>query len=112
MLAAAIRLYFDENMSSTVVEEPRKRGMDVITVQELGVLGDTDINHLSRATTMGCVLCTQDEDFLQLASQDIEHTGIVFGRQLKHGIGDWVKGLELICAVYTPEDMHNHVEYL
>jgi hypothetical protein len=30
----------------------------------------------------------------------------------KHWIGDWVKGLELIHAVYTADEMQNHVEYL
>jgi len=61
---------------------------------------------------MGYVLCTQDTDYLIMDSQGVDHTGIVFGNQGTHSIGDWVNGLELICTVYTPEDMLNHVEYL
>jgi hypothetical protein len=45
-------------------------------------------------------------------AQNIPHAGIVFGTLEKNSIGDWVNGLELICNVYTSEDMQNHVEYL
>jgi hypothetical protein len=61
---------------------------------------------------MGYVLCTHDEDFLQLAASGVEHAGIVKGVQIKHSIGEWVKGLVLIHAVYSAEEMKNHVEYL
>jgi hypothetical protein len=61
---------------------------------------------------MGRVLVTSDTDFLVMASEGTEHAGIVFGVQENLSIGDWVNGLELIAAVYTPEDMLNHVEYL
>ncbi len=65
-----------------------------------------------RATRMGFVLCTYDSDYIELASTGIEHAGIIKGDAEKHWIGEWVKGLELIHAVYTPDEMHNHVEYL
>ena len=48
----------------------------------------------------------------KMASSGIQHAGIIFGIQTDHGIGDWVKALELICLVYTADDMKNHVEYL
>lgn len=58
------------------------------------------------------MLVTSDTDFLIMVADGAEHMGIVFGVQDDHSIGDWVNGLELICAVYTPDDMKNHVEYL
>lgn len=61
---------------------------------------------------MGRVLCTYDDDFTKLAAEGVEHAGIVLGQMERHDIGDWVKGLELICAVYSAQDMINHVEYL
>lgn len=112
MSQAAISLYLDENLSPTIASQLRRHGITVYTVQELKVLGDSDVNHLARATEMGCVLCTHDTDYLVLAGEGIEHAGIVFGNQIQHSIGDWVKGLILVHAVYTPEDMKNHVEYL
>lgn len=111
-MAADISLYLDEHLSPTIAKQLRRRGIQVYTLQELGTLGDSDENHLSRATGLNCVLCTCDEDYLVLAAEGVEHAGIVFGNQFKHGIGDWVKGLALICAVYSAEDMRNHVEYL
>jgi len=51
-------------------------------------------------------------DFVQLASDGFQHAGIVLGQQEAHGIGTWVKFLELMHSVYTPDDMVNIVEYL
>jgi hypothetical protein len=102
----------DENLSPRIAEQLHRRGIDMVTVQELGLRGDTDENHLVRATQLERVLVTSDTDFLRMASAGIEHAGIVFGVQEDHNIGDWVTKLELICFVYTPEDMVNHVEYL
>ncbi len=61
---------------------------------------------------MGYVLCTHDADYVALASEGFEHAGMVFGQPEKHWIGEWVKGLELIHAVYTADEMRNRVEYL
>jgi len=110
--AAVIRLYLDENLSPKIAHQLQRRGIDVITAHDVDALGDTDENHLQRATNLGRVLCTHDADYLILSSSGVEHTGIVYGIQEKHRIGDWVNGLELICSVYTPQDMLNHVEYL
>ncbi len=61
---------------------------------------------------MGYVLCTYDSDYVDLANAGTEHAGIVKGVERKHRIGDWVRGLELICSIYTSDDMINHIEYL
>ena len=111
-MAAAISLYLDENLTPKIAVQLRRRGINVVTVRELGLLGDTDENHLARSTMMGCTLVTTDTDYLVLAASGIKHTGIIFGEQEEHNIGDWVKALELICLVYTSDEMMNHVEYL
>lgn len=64
-----IRYYLDENMSPEIAEQLRRDGIDAISVRELGTLGDPDEDHLQRAAIMGRVLCTQDADFLRLASE-------------------------------------------
>ena len=111
-MAAAISLYLDENLTPKIAAQLRQKGIDVVTVADLGLTGDTDVNHLVRATEMGRVLVTADTDFLRLAAGGMEHAGIVFGIQEDNTIGDWVKALELVCFVYTSDDMKNHVEYL
>ena len=61
---------------------------------------------------MGRVLVTSHTDFLKMSAAGVAHAGIAYGVQDANSIGDWVTKLELICFVYTPEDMVNHVEYL
>ncbi len=111
-MGSAIRLYFDENVDVEVATQMRERGVEVATVRDLGLLGDTDENHLKRATRMGYVLCTHDIDYLRLNAERVEHSGIVIYVSRHPSIGDWVRGLELICGTLTAEEMRNHVEYL
>lgn len=100
-----ISLYIDENLTPEIANQLRLRGIDAVSVRDLGLLGDSDDNHLATATAMSRVLVTSDTDFLVLESQGIEHAGIILGVQEDHSLGDWVKGLELICFVYEAEDM-------
>jgi hypothetical protein len=111
-LAGEIRLYFDESVETAVAEQMKQRGIDAVTVRDLGLRGDTDINHLRRASEMGRVLCTYDTDFLRLHADGHAHTGIAFAFHDRTTYGDWVRGLELICGVLSADDKKNHVEYL
>jgi hypothetical protein len=107
-----LRFYLDENVPVEVAHQLQLRGIEAVTVRDLGLSGDTDINHLQRAAEMGYVLCTYDADFIQLASEGMHHAGIVFGQAEAHHIGTWVKYLALMHAVYLPNDMLDWVEYL
>ncbi|MBX3012750.1 MAG: DUF5615 family PIN-like protein [Caldilineaceae bacterium] len=111
-MATPLRFYLDENVPIAVARQLQSRGIDVVTVRDLGLLGAADETHLANATRMRCVLCTYDIDYLQLVSGGVEHTGIVFAQQDTHYIGDWVNWLTLMHAVYSQEELHNHVEYL
>jgi hypothetical protein len=111
-LEAAIRLYLDENLSPKVTEQLKLRGSDAVCARDLRKLGDSDENHLARATKLGRDLVTSDVDFLRLASEGIDHAGIIFGVQSDHALGDWVKKLELLCFIYSSTEFENHVEYL
>lgn len=90
-MEAGIRFYLDENVPIAVSTQLRRRGIEAATVRDLDLLGDSDLNHLERATAMGYVLCTHDADYVEMAAQGATHAGIVFGQQHKHGIGDWVR---------------------
>lgn len=112
MSEAAIRYYLDENVPVAIASQLKRRGIEAVTVRDLGYLGDTDTNHLERATRLGFILCTHDADFVELAVTGSEHTGIVFGQQHIHSIGDWVRFLELLHGVYAPQEMQNRIEYV
>ena len=108
----SVRFYLDENVNPAVAIQLQRRGIDAVTVRDLGFLGDSDTNHLRRASEMGFVLCTHDSDYVQLALSGAEHAGIVFAQQATTGVGDWVRFLSLVHTVYEPEDMRNLIEYL
>ena len=111
-MAASIRLYLDECLTPRIATQLRRRGIDVVSVHEVGLTGDTDANHLARAAALGRVLVTADVDFLVMVANGVSHAGIVFGVQEELSLGDWVRALELLCAVYDAEEMVDHVEYL
>lgn len=110
-MAAAIHLYLDENISPQVAVQLRRHGINATSVHEMGITGESDDNHLARATELQQVIVTCDTDFLSLV-EGVEHYGIVFGRQKRMSIGDWVTKLVLLCGVYDADDMRNHVEYV
>lgn len=107
-----LRFYLDEQMPVAIAEQLRLRGIDAVTVRDLGYLGDDDLSHLRRATSMERVVCTQDQDFLRLASQGIAHAGIAFAIQGQTSIGDWVRGLVRLHAERNAELMENAIIYI
>ena len=112
VLASEIRLYMDENIEIAVAQQIKQRGIDVVSVRDLGLLGDTDQHHLQGATEMERVLCTYDSDFLRLAAAGFQHAGIIYARETTTSIGEWIKSLTRIHKTMTAADMTNHVEYL
>jgi hypothetical protein len=106
-----IRFYTDENVGRSVASGSRRRGVDVLTVPEADMRGATDFEHLKFATNQGRVLFTQDDDFLRLHAQGLQHSGIVYAHQ-RTSVGDIIRGLMLIYHVMSLADMQNHVEFL
>lgn len=79
---ASLRFYLDENVPIQIANQLKSRDTDAITVRDLNLLGEDDVNHLQIATQQGRVLCTYDSDFLDMAASGIQHAGIVFGQQV------------------------------
>lgn len=69
-MADRLKFYMDEHVPKAVTEGLRRRGVDVITVQELGLQAVEDARHLERAAQDGRVVVTQDADFLRLHASD------------------------------------------
>lgn len=112
MAAASLRFYLDENVPVEIARQLQARGIDAVTVRDLEGLGDAAANHLERASQLGRVLCAFDTDFVDLAARGMNHAGIVIGQPEEHYIGEWVKWLELMHAVYQPDEMVNMIEYV
>ncbi|MBA3869398.1 MAG: hypothetical protein H0X30_09600, partial [Anaerolineae bacterium] len=84
----------------------------VVSAHSLDKLGDKDPNHLKRASEMGRVLCTYDTDFLQLATEFIDHSGIIFAQASKSSIGGWVREIRALYARLTAEEVVGQVIFL
>ncbi len=107
-----LRFFLDENIEVEIAKQLQRRGIDVVHVRDLHVLGDADENQLQRASEQGRVLCTYDSDFVNLAQQGVEHAGIVKGNRTQHHIGSWVRALTQLHSQYSAEDLLNRVEFL
>ena len=107
-----MKFYLDEHIPKGVVEGLRRRGVDVLTVQEAGRLGDSDEKQLAFATREGRVLVTFDDDFLRLDAAGIPHTGIVFSQTGRQTVGELIESLMLVANVIEPNEMKNHIEFI
>ena len=110
-MSGQIRFYLDEHVHPAVAAGLRRRGVDVLTTQEAGMLSASDKEHLLLAVREGRILFTQDDDFLRLQTQGAKHAGIVYVRQ-RTSVGYIVRGLMLIYEVLSAEEMKNRIEFL
>ena len=111
-----LMLYTDHHVPRAITMGLRLRHVDVLTAYEdqAHEIADTDL--LDRATALGRVLFTQDDDLLEEATRR-QRTGIVFGgviyaHQQEVSIGQCVQDLEMITAAGTEADVTNRVLYL
>jgi predicted nuclease of predicted toxin-antitoxin system len=94
----------------------RLRGVDVITAQEDGAGEFDDSSLLERASILGRVLFTQDDDLLREAAHRQQvgriFAGVIYCHQLNATVGQCVDDLELITKVTQPEEWVNRLIYL
>jgi uncharacterized protein with PIN domain len=107
-----IRFHLDENVDPAVADGLRRRGVDVTTTQEVGLLRASDDKQLEFALADGRTLVTHDEDFLALAKEGVTHIGIAYCHPELRSIGQIIAALMLIRDCMTPDEMTNHVEFL
>ena len=111
-MAERVKFYTDEHVPKAVIDGLRRRGVDVLTVPEAGMMGASDEEHLALAHHEGRVLFTQDEDFLRLHAAGTPHAGIVYTHQQSASIGEMVHGLMLFFEVFEASEMEEQLEYL
>ncbi len=106
----------DENVEGPITRGVRRRGVDVLTVQDDGRTGADDSDVLTRATELGRVLFSRDEDMLAEAarrqSRSEPFTGVIYAHQDHVTVGECVAELELATFAGNDEDFANRVRYL
>jgi hypothetical protein len=106
------RFHLDEHGDPRIARGRHRRGIDVTTTVEAGLLHTTDEEQLAYATSEGRVLFTQDADFLRLDAAGVVHTGIAFCHAGSRPVGEIIRRLTLIWEIYEPEEMESRVEFL
>jgi hypothetical protein len=106
----------DVHVRRAVTAGLRLRGIDVLTAQEDGAAELDDDRLLDRATELGRVLVSQDEDLLREGARRFSgrknFSGIVYSHQLRITVGQMVEDLELIAKATSQSDWWGKIEYL
>ena len=107
-----IRFHCDEHIDPAIASGLRRRGIDVTTTADAGLLGATDEQHLEFARAQQRLVITKDTDFLRLSASGEEHHGIGFCEQGTRTIGQMLTSLVHIYEELTPAEVKNRVIYL
>ena len=99
-------------MSHVAARELRRRGIDVETTVDAGLLGATDDVQLAYAHAHGRVIVTADLDFRRLHDAQHPHSGIAYFHGGRRSIGEIVEMLVLLHATHTAEEMVGRLEWL
>lgn len=112
----ALALYMDQHVPRAITIGLRLRGVDVLTAFEDGADNVDDTELLDRASALGRVLFSQDDDLLAEAARrqakDIPFSGVIYAHQLRVSIGMCIHDLEVIATVGEPTDLQQQVLFL
>ena len=112
----SLAFYMDVHVPRAVTTALRLRSIDVLTAQEDGSAKLDDDLLLQRATELGRILVSQDEDLLREGARRLregeEFSGIVYAHQLRVTIGQMVEDLELIATATSKEEWSGRIAYL
>ncbi len=109
-------LYMDVHVPMVVTEALRRRGLDILISQDDGTSRQADEILLARASDLGRILFTQDQDFLRIAvewqRQGRPFLGVLFAPQQGVNLGGLADDLELLLTCCAPEELRDRVTYL
>ena len=109
-------IYANENVESAVIRGLQRYGWDVVRALDVLPEGSPDRAHLERATGLGRVLLTTDQDFLRLnaeyAAAGRAHAEIVFWKQRAWGVGEVVRRIVAYGAALRKGSPANTVKFL
>ena len=111
-----VALYMDHHVRRAITAGLRLRDVDVLTAYEDGTSVSEDPDLLDRAGELARVLFTQDDDFLTEASRrqqaGIPFSGVIYAHQLRLGVGQCIRELEVIAEAGELEDFTGRVTFL
>jgi len=106
----------DQHIPRAITVGLRLRGIDVITAFEDNASEMNDSELLNRASELGRVLFSQDNDLLVEAAKRQKNgtlfQGVIYAHQLGISIGACVNDLEIIVKAAEPDELVNAVIFL
>ncbi len=110
-----VKYYMDVHIPAGITAGLRRRQIDVATSQEDGTQEHSDESLLRRASELGRVLFSQDQDFLTIArrwqTESRHFIGLIFSSQ-HVSIGRIVADLDLVAHCCAEVELANNVFYL
>ena len=104
------------HVPAAITRSLRRRGVDVLTVQEDGTARLLDPELLDRAAALGRIIFTQDRDFLaevvRRQRAGLSFATVVYARQLRVSIGQCVEDIEIIARTSAPDEAVGHIVFL
>jgi predicted nuclease of predicted toxin-antitoxin system len=113
-----IKLYLDEMVPTDLARVLRQYGYDVVTAQEAGMLGKTDVEHLEYASAQGRAILTFNiKDFAKLHKswhkEDKHHSGIIVSPELEmRRFGELLRLCLNLLDQAVPEEIADRLCYL
>lgn len=106
------KFYADENVPLAASKALKKRGIEIITAQESGMLHKADNAQLSFAVAEKRAIITHDSDFLKLAIKEkLNHNGILFFTK-QVSISQAIEEIEQVHLAYSAEELCGVVLFL
>jgi predicted nuclease of predicted toxin-antitoxin system len=106
----------DVHIPYAIALQLRRRGVDILTSQEDGTHRLDDSKLLDRASSLGRVLVTQDDDLLREAAsrqeQALPFVGVIYVSALRVTLGEMIVDLETLSRVSSQEEWVSRVEFL
>lgn len=113
-----IKLYLDEDAEAeNLVKALKLHKIDVLTTNEAGLKGASDIEQIEFAASQNRTIYTFNvRDFLplhyELLNLNQNHSGIILGEQSRFGIGEQLRRILRIIEAKSAEEMQNELEFL
>jgi hypothetical protein len=109
---AEIRYPLDEHIDAAISVGLRRRGIDVTTTVEAGLLRASDPEQIAFATAQGRVFVTRERGIAAEIPSGISHAGIAIARTGRRHIGPTVLALAHLHRVHKAEEMVDQIVFL
>jgi hypothetical protein len=97
-MPGTIRFHLDEHVDPSISDGLKRRGIDVTTTVDAGLVWETDKRHAEYVVRTQRVMCTQDADFLRMHAAGWNHDGIAYCRPHSRSVGEIIRSLVLILG--------------